>query len=100
MPHIQNAQIEDASIEIEGHGILSSMIHLNYGGSAQGFGGYSLERDGLSSWVRNMFRVTGVDNWSALKGKNVRVEQDRPFGKILRIGHFMKDEWFNPAEDL
>lgn len=98
---IQNAIIDNATIEIEGHGILSSMVYLGYGeGDCQGFGGYSLEKHALSSWVRNMFRVCDVDKWSDLAGRSIRVELDAPYGKIIKVGHYLKDEWFDPSSDL
>lgn len=36
-----------------------------------------------------------VESWEALKGKYVRVEIEGCCGKILRIGHLMKDKWFS-----
>lgn len=39
---ITNAVIESVSLTSDDHGCLSAWLHLNYGGSGQGFGGYVL----------------------------------------------------------
>lgn len=111
MTHIQDATITSATIEIGDHGFLSSFLHLDYGGSGQGFGGYALDRYDTEKkervgsticgiWIRRVLETVGVDNWHKLEGQNIRVEQDRPFGKILRIGHITKDKWFDPVEEF
>ena len=40
-------------------------------------------------------KVLEVDSWEQLKGKYVRVEFEGWGGKVLRIGHLMKDKWFS-----
>jgi hypothetical protein len=39
-----------------------------------------------------------VESWEELKGQYVRVEFEDGGGKILRIGHLMKDKWFSFKE--
>lgn len=39
-----------------------------------------------------------VESWEELKGQYVRVEFEGWDGKILRIGHLMKDKWFSFKE--
>jgi hypothetical protein len=39
-----------------------------------------------------------VESWEDLKGQYVRVEFEDRGGKILRIGHLMKDKWFSFKE--
>ena len=36
-----------------------------------------------------------VESWEELKNKYVRVEIEGYCGKILRIGHLMKNKWFS-----
>ena len=109
---IKNARIESTMLGTEDHGIFTAYVMLDYGGSGQGFGGYALDtwvgpRDGTGArrgtaygmqWVIEVCRVVGVTKWEDLKGKHVRVDAD--FGKIYRIGHIIKDVWFDPAQLL
>ena len=39
-----------------------------------------------------------VESWEDIKGNFVRVETDGWGGKIIRIGHLMKDKWFSFKE--
>ena len=39
-----------------------------------------------------------VESWEDLKGTYVRVESEGWGGKIIRIGHLMKDNWFSFEE--
>ena len=36
----------------------------------------------------------------ALKGKTIRVRKTDEWGSIISIGHIIKDDWFNPEEEL
>jgi hypothetical protein len=104
---IKNARIRKASLGIEDHGIMTCMLYLDYQGSAQGFGGYSLDtyddtvkrRVGTAygmEWIIRLLRAVGVDNWEDLVGQNVRVDGD--YTKIKRIGHIIEENWFDPDE--
>jgi hypothetical protein len=106
---IKNAVIEGAVITNDDHGVLSAWVHLDYGGSGQGFGGYSLylpksfdNHDKLSGYaghfIWRVMEVTGVSEWSQLKGKTVRVKASQ--GKVEAIGHIVKDDWFDPSMDF
>ena len=102
----KNAKITGVCIEYEAHGILTAWINLDYGGSgAQGFGGYSFgsksqvpEKHGpwLGAFVAAMLQTIEVDKWEDLRGETVRVVADN--GKVHRIGHALKDKWFDPGE--
>lgn len=106
---IRNGVIKEARIYVEDHGLLTSSIGIDYGGdyggAFQSFGGYSfggfrdkkLKGDYMGLWVRGIFRVTEKDDWNRLPGTPVRVETDT--GVITKIGHFLKDEWFDPGEE-
>lgn len=95
---IKNAVIEDTMLGFEGHGILTIMITLDYGGSCQGFGGYRMDGgdDFMSNSINLILKTVGVNAWEQLKGKHVRVEKEEGYnGKIMRIGNFLQDEWFS-----
>ena len=104
---IQNAIIEAATISYGDRGFLDVWITMDYGGSGQGFGGYTLylpksfsHHTIESPAGHHIFRcmeIAGVTNWDKMKGKSVRVLTEN--GLIKAIGHIVKDDWFNPSED-
>lgn len=95
----KNATIKDTMLGFEGHGILTAMITLDYGGSCQGYGGYRMDGgndDFLAKSIIGILNVVGVDSWESLKGKHIRVEKEDSWnGKILRIGNFLEEKWFS-----
>ncbi len=104
---IKNAVIESATISSGDRGFLDCWLQLDYGGMGQGFGGYALylpksfDHHRLESVAgHHIFRimeVAGVDSWDKLKGKTIRVKGG--WGRIVAIGHIIKDDWFCPDED-
>lgn len=103
---IKNAIIKSAKITNDDHNILTVWLDLNYGGSGQGFGGYTLYSDyaGLHSknyaghFIWRCLEIGGVSDWSGLPGKTIRVKVSA--GRIIAIGHIIEDDWFNPGEDF
>jgi hypothetical protein len=97
MKEIKNANIENTSLGFEGHGIMTCWLHLGYGGSGQGFGGYDL-RDGkyLAKHIERILQIVGVEKWEDLRGKYIRVEAE--MNKVHRIGNLLTDQWFDPTE--
>lgn len=109
MMETRNAIIESATITNDDHGCLSAWVHLDYGGSGQGFGGYVLYQPDIFTHSKNqknyaghfiwrVMEVAGVSKWSQLQGKTVRVQCDR--SRVHAIGHIVKDDWFTPSEDF
>lgn len=109
-PVIVNAVIEDASVGFDRGVFLGAWLSLNYGGTAQGFGGYVLggtpdckagrhaEQPNLAAeFIVGCLRAADVEQWSQLKGKTIRVRKTDDWGDIIAIGHIVKDDcWFEP----
>jgi hypothetical protein len=111
---IRNAIIEAATLYIERGFILTSFVHLDYGGSGQGYGGYTL--GGLpgsaagahgdcgniaAEWITGIMRAADVEDWKSLPGKSVRVRLSEAGlgGQIEAIGHIIRDDrWFDAKE--
>lgn len=109
MSEIKNAIIESAVIDTGDRGLLTAWLFLDYGGSGQGFGGYALylpkdykhftnTGDFAGHFLFRCMQIAGVEKWSDLKGKTVRVKCEH--SKVHAIGHIVKDDWFNPSEDF
>lgn len=103
----KNAIITRVSIDNE-RGGLTAYLHLDYGGSGQGFGGYCLytenqwdedsTRNYCGRFISRCLSIGDVEEWSQLAGKTIRVRAEH--GKVHAIGHIVKDDWFNPSEDF
>ncbi|WP_340584041.1 hypothetical protein [Brucella pseudintermedia] len=109
MCETKNAIITDAILSTADHGVLSAWVHLNYGGSGQGFGGYVLCQHPTSPhypgagnyggvFIRRVMDVVGVEKWSELKGKACRVIASH--SGVAQIGNIIKDEWFDPQKEF
>lgn len=95
---IKNAVVKSVSLELTDHGILSSFVHLDFGGAGQGFGGYDLRGENASIWIQNLLRVFDVRDINNIKNKPCRVKGTN--AHLSEIGHFIDDEWFNPKEEF
>lgn len=103
MAEVFNARIKDTFLGIEDHGIFTAFVHVEWQGSGCGFGGYSFGGSDPSiasgygsAFIQNVLNIADVQSWEELKGKFIRIEVDDRM--IKRIGHLMKDEWFDPKE--
>ena len=95
---IKNAKI--TSVMLGGYdGYLSRLtawIYLDYGGSGQGFGGFVLGGEHTHCFIEGVLKTLECDGWEKLAGMPCRVETS--WDGVTRIGHFLKDQWFAPAE--
>lgn len=89
----KNAIIKSTHLGREDHAIMTFMIHLDYGGSGQGFGGYVLGGPFGIKAIERVLEITGVDRWEKLPGCPVRVVASH--NKVERIGHFLNDDWLD-----
>jgi hypothetical protein len=103
MTEYQNAKITSTMLGVEDHGILTCFLYLDYGGTCQGFGGYGMDaydgkrRVGVAygmEFIAEVLRTVGVGKWEDLPGKHVRAVANH--SKVERIGHIIKDVWFDP----
>lgn len=107
MIETKNAVIKSVRISNADHGCLSIWLDLDYGGSGQAFGGFSLFRNGKTHkdsgarcghFIDRVLKVAGVTNWDQVAGKTIRVLADH--SSIEGIGHIVEDIWFRPKVDF
>lgn len=112
---IQNAVVRSTNLGVEDHGIMTAWLHLDYGGGGQGFGGWALDgapaERGVGSkrtptvycglFIARVLEVTGAASWEKLPGTSVRVQREDGFnGRIVGLGHYLRDEWFEPEAEF
>lgn len=109
-PKIENARIKSTMLGTEDHGCLTCFLALEFANGACGFGGYAFdgydadekERRGQTGfgaeYIRRLLDVLEVSTWEKLPGTLVRVENTGWGGGVTRVGHYMKDRWFDPKE--
>jgi len=107
-----NARIKSTMLGVEDHGILTCMLHLDFGGGGVGYGGFGMDepikvdgefkgRRGVAygaECIRKILDILEVGRWEDLPGKLIRF---RPYPMLgghsgdCEIGHPLKDQWFS-----
>ena len=103
-----NAVITSTTITTDEHGCLGCWLHLDYGGSGQGFGAWALYLpksfthhkllSHVGHFIYRVMEVAGVDKWDQLPGKTIRVRAEH--SQVHAIGHIVKDIWFEPSKEF
>ncbi len=102
---MRNAKISHTTLGYQHHGIFTCSLQLDYGGCVQSFGGYALdESEGVNrvgtaygmQYIIEILKVLGIESWEEVVGQNIRVKTEK--GCVTKIGHFLEDRWFDPAE--
>lgn len=108
---IQNGIITGTTLGFDDHGIMSCRLTIEMGAYCQwfgqGFGGYAFDevtqetrqRMGCAygmKFIVGILKTLEVNSWERLPGTHIRVERGEH--GIARIGHFLKDQWFDPEE--
>lgn len=110
---IRNATITSASIRYDRGIFLCPWIFVEGDGWGCGMGGYVCDKKDVEHVGNSVVSLTGfmimrimdtvgVEAWEHLAGKNVRVEFSVPHagGEIVALGHWCKDKWFRPGEEM
>jgi hypothetical protein len=94
----QIAKIRNVQLGWESHGIFTCQIDLDYGGSGQGAGGYSLDgprhdengkflgRVGTAygmEWIIRLMRACGVEDFAQVKGCTVIALREDGYGGMV-----------------
>jgi hypothetical protein len=106
----RNAIVKDARIRTD-DGFLTIWLDLDYGGTGQGFGGYSLylpssfghhkqstSYNFAGHFIWRVMEICDVTEWSGVIGSTIRVRQEH--SGVQAIGHIVKDDWFSPGDDF
>ena len=96
----ENAVIESVRLGFhDGYGsIPTAWIDLRFDCGGQGFGGYHLGGKAAYVFIYGVLNALECESWEALKGKPCRVDHDS--SKVYRLGHYIKDRWFDAAEAM
>jgi len=90
----ENAKIESTFLGREDHGIPTFFLHLDYGGSGQGFGG----RVGVTcDNLMQVLETLSASSWEKLPGVLLRTIWT--YDRVVAIGHITKDVWLMPTND-
>lgn len=77
------AKIERTHLGFEDHGILTGILRVNYGGAAQGIGGYTITNV-AGDYIARTLKACGVQTWEELRGRTIYILTD-PNRRIVGI---------------
>ena len=106
---ILNAEIKNAELTMEEYGCLSLYLTLSGSGWGVVFGGRCLGKGYLGAKefvgsakgteeIMRIMDVVGVERFTDLKGKYVRVVSKGWGETISKIGNILEDKWFDYKE--
>lgn len=105
---IENCKITKTQLGIEDHGMMIFFITVEGCGWGVSIGGYSLDkyikdqpREGCGKAyqaIRRILEILEIDTWEKLPGTIIRVETEGPGSQATKIGHIIKDKWFDIKE--
>lgn len=103
MVKVENAQIKSTYLggwDKHHNGILNYWLMIDGNGWSCGFGGYGLDGDSgfCSRAIHDVLKILEVSSWEELPNQYIRVKTEGLGGKILAIGHIIKDQWFSLIE--
>lgn len=104
---IVNAQITSTFLGREDHDILTFILHMNLSsGGCVGVGGYCLDyydktlkkrvfpKESMEL-ISKILETIGVSSWEKLPNTYCRIVDPGLGGVVKKIGHLMKDQWFD-----
>lgn len=96
---ISNVVIESTNLGFHDgfNSIPTAYLHCKGDGWGQGFGGYGFGGVFTHAFIYGVLKTLECESWEKLKGMHVRIDHD--FGKVYRIGHILKDKWYDPRDD-
>lgn len=77
------AKVTRTFLGLEGHGILTAYLIVDYGGSSQSIGGYALHGVG-TVFLERILSACGVESWEALVGRTIYVLTDDA-GRVVGV---------------
>lgn len=97
---IQNAKVVSTQLGYhDGFGsIPMAWVHLEFPPGGQGFGGYVLGGEATHCFVYGVLNALEVESWEKLPGTPCRIDGEST--KIRRIGHFLKEQWFDVQAEM
>jgi len=87
--HLAIAKITDTFLGAgeRSHGVLTATLTVDYGGTSQSVGNYSL--GGKTAFgiqfVARILRAAGVSSWEEVKGRTILVVQETKDGRVIGI---------------